>query len=68
MKETVLVTGGSGYIGGAGVSAGTLTAGSGTTPPNTGDADYVWANGSPAVGVGGATGGQGGNGLVIISW
>ncbi len=53
--------GGSGYIGG--VTSGTNTAGSGTTPPNTSDADYV-----SGIGVGGAAGANGGNGRVVISW
>lgn len=51
--------GGSGYIGG--VTSGITTAGSTTTPPQTGDADYV-----SGVGYGNASG-AGGNGLVVIT-
>ncbi|MEQ8908787.1 MAG: glycine-rich protein [Vicingaceae bacterium] len=53
--------GGSGYVTPA-ASSSTTTAGTGQTPPNTGDADYV-----AGVGVGGDNGGvNGGNGLVVI--
>ncbi|MEK9151499.1 MAG: LamG-like jellyroll fold domain-containing protein, partial [Patescibacteria group bacterium] len=53
--------GGSGYVGG--VTSSTNTAGSGVTPPNTSDSDYA-----SGVGVGGAAGGNGGNGRVVFSW
>lgn len=59
--------GGSGYVGGGGgftPTSTTNTAGSGTTPANTGDVDYV-----AGTGVGGASAGiSGGNGYVIISY
>lgn len=61
--------GGSSYAGG--VFSGSTISGSGATPANSGDANYV-----AGVGVGGAIGstsawvqgGDGGNGLVHISW
>lgn len=52
--------GGSGYVGG--LSSGTMTAGSGTTPGNSGDADRSGA------GAGGASAASGGNGRVVLSW
>ena len=54
--------GGSGYVGGAGVSAPTTTQGTGPTPANVTDANYV---AGVAVG-GGNTTANGGNGLIII--
>ncbi len=52
--------GGSGYTGG--MVSGTTTAGSGTTPPNTGDSDY-----SAGIGVGASSNATaGGNGKVVI--
>lgn len=52
--------GGSGYISGAGVSAGTTTVGNYDIPANVSDPNYL-----PGVGVGGR-GGSGGNGMVVI--
>jgi|GEM_PF-1366818 len=58
--------GGSGYLA-SGVT-GTLSAGSGTTPPNTGDADYQSGVGEGALANIGDSGRQGNSGLVVISW
>lgn len=54
--------GGSSFIS-TSVSNSALSAGSGATAANTGDADY-----SAGVGVGGGDGIAGGSGLVVISW
>jgi hypothetical protein len=55
--------GGSGYIGGPNVTGAVTTAGAGAVVPGTTDGDYV-----AGVGIGGpkTTGGNGGNGLVVI--
>jgi hypothetical protein len=69
--------GGGGYYGGGGggfegaggggsalvPAGGTTTAGSGQTPGNTGDAAYTGS-----AGLGGSLGGNGANGLIVISW
>lgn len=55
--------GGSGYAGG--VTGGSTTIATGPTPPNTSDPSYIAGVG---VGSAAASGANGGNGLVVISW
>lgn len=54
--------GGSSYVSGS-VTSSTLTPGSGATAPNSADGDYI-----SGVAAGGAIAGNGGHGLVILSW
>jgi hypothetical protein len=53
--------GGSGFIGGTGVVVASTTAGSGSAAAGTSDLDYA-----TGIGVGGAAGASGGNGLIVL--
>lgn len=60
--------GGSSYASTTLATSYTLTAGSGVTPPNTADTDYVSDRGTGGLGRSGNAGLAGGDGLVVVSY